>query len=125
MRGYLTGFVDLIGLFDGKYYIMDYKSNYLGGDLFAYQPDQLVSAMQAHNYGLQYWIYSLVLHRHLQNLLPDYNYRQDFGGVMYLFVRGMSPDARGSGIYSTLPDYETLQQLNRLFGEEARCDEAG
>ncbi|WP_169309244.1 exodeoxyribonuclease V subunit beta [Desulforhopalus sp. IMCC35007] len=125
MRGYLTGFVDLVGLFEGKYYIMDYKTNYLGGDLLAYQPDQLVSAMQAHNYGLQYWIYSLVLHRHLQNLLPDYNYRQDFGGVMYLFIRGMSPDAPGSGIYSTLPDYETLQQLNRLFGEEVRCDEAG
>jgi exodeoxyribonuclease V beta subunit len=122
MKGYLTGFVDLIGLFDGKYYIMDYKTNYLGGDRHAYQPDQLVSAMQAHNYGLQYWIYSLVLHRHLQNLLPDYNYRQDFGGVMYLFVRGMSPDTPGSGIYFTVPDYDTLQQLNCLFGEEDCCD---
>jgi exodeoxyribonuclease V beta subunit len=101
---------------------MDYKTNYLGGDLSAYQPDQLANAMQAHNYGLQYWIYSLVLHRHLQNLLCEYNYRQHFGGVMYLFVRGMSPESPGSGIYYTVPDYDTLQQLNRLLGEEDRCD---
>ena len=119
MRGYLTGYVDLICLKDGKYYIMDYKTNYLGGDLSAYQHDSLVDAMKSHNYGLQYWIYSMVLHRHLTNLLDDYSYDVHFGGVMYLFVRGMSPDHTGSGVYSTLPDYDTLLRLEALLsGDE-------
>ncbi|MFT5699058.1 MAG: exodeoxyribonuclease V beta subunit [Desulforhopalus sp.] len=117
MRGYLTGFVDLICLENGKYYIMDYKTNNLGGDLSAYQHDQLVLAMKSHNYGLQYWIYSLVLHLHLQNLIEDYSYESHFGGVMYLFVRGMSPDYPGSGVFSTIPDYETLLRLAALLGE--------
>jgi exodeoxyribonuclease V beta subunit len=115
MRGYLTGFIDLLCLKDGKYYIMDYKTNFLGGDLAAYQPGLLVDAMKSHNYGLQYWIYSMVLHRHLKNLLDDYSYDLHFGGVMYLFVRGMSPDHPGSGVYSTLPKFDTLLRLDALL----------
>lgn len=118
MRGYLTGFVDLVCLHEGKYYIMDYKTNHLGKDRLAYQHEELVGAMKSHNYGLQYWIYSLVLHRHLQNLLEDYSYEQHFGGVMYLFVRGMSPEHPGSGVYFTVPDHNTLLQLGALLGED-------
>ncbi|MFN2355886.1 MAG: PD-(D/E)XK nuclease family protein, partial [Desulfopila sp.] len=116
MRGYLTGFVDLICEYGGKYYILDYKTNYLGEMMSDYSPDNLVAAMQSHNYGLQYWIYTLVLHRHLQNVLPDYHYEQHFGGVRYLFVRGMSPDIPGSGVYSTLPDYRKLLELDLVIG---------
>lgn len=116
MQGYLTGFVDLICEIDGKYYIFDYKTNYLGDLMENYRPQALVSAMAEHNYGLQYWIYTLVLHRHLKNLLPDYNYNHHFGGVMYLFVRGMSPDEPGYGVFSALPDEEKLDDLNRLIG---------
>jgi exodeoxyribonuclease V beta subunit len=116
MRGYLTGFVDLICEHHGKFYIMDYKTNFLGELMADYGPDQLVAAMQSHNYGLQYWIYTLVLHRHLQNVLPDYQYEQHFGGVKYLFVRGMSPDIPGSGVYSTLPDYHKLLELDLAIG---------
>jgi exodeoxyribonuclease V beta subunit len=118
MRGYLTGFVDLICEYDGKYYILDYKTNFLGESMADYGPDELVAAMQSHNYGLQYWIYTLVLHRHLQNLMPDYRYEQHFGGVMYLFVRGMSPDIPGSGVFSTIPDYSTLLALDLALGGE-------
>ncbi len=83
-----------------------------------YGPDKLVAAMQSHNYGLQYWIYTLVLHRHLQNLMPEYRYKQHFGGVMYLFVRGMSPAITGSGVFSTLPDYDKLLALDQAIGGE-------
>jgi exodeoxyribonuclease V beta subunit len=116
MRGYLTGFVDLICEHHGKFYIMDYKTNFLGELMTDYGPDQLVAAMQSHNYGLQYWIYTLVLHRHLQNVLPDYRYEQHFGGVKYLFVRGMSTDIPGSGVFSTLPDYHKLLELDLAIG---------
>ncbi len=116
MRGYLTGFIDLVCEFGGKYYILDYKTNFLGDALADYQTDKLMATMQAHNYGLQYWIYTLVLHRHLQNRLNEYRYHDHFGGVMYLFVRGMAPDIPGSGVFATLPDYEKVLALDRAVG---------
>ncbi|MGR8999978.1 MAG: exodeoxyribonuclease V subunit beta, partial [Gammaproteobacteria bacterium] len=85
MCGYLTGFIDLICEYKGLYYVMDYKTNGLPD----YKPETLILAMREHNYGLQYWIYTVVLHRYLQNRLPDYDYESHFGGVRYLFVRGM------------------------------------
>ena len=112
MQGYLTGFVDLFCEHRGRYYILDYKTNYLGDSVSDYAPDNLVRAMEAHNYGLQYWIYTLVLHRHLTNVLPAYTYEDRFGGVMYLFVRGMEPARPGSGIYFSLPDKGILDRLS-------------
>ena len=116
MQGYLTGFVDLICEHQGKFYILDYKTNYLGPTLGDYRPDSLTAAMQSHNYGLQYWIYTLVLHRHLESVMPDYSYHDHFGGVFYLFLRGMVPEIPGSGVFATLPDYHTLVALDRATG---------
>jgi len=120
VRGYLTGFVDLICLVDGKYYIMDYKTNSLGEAQASYTRENLVEAMKSHNYGLQYWIYSLVLHHHLAGLMDDYDFNHHFGGVMYLFARGMNPDIKGSGVYSTIPDYDTLLSLSALLADGGR-----
>ena len=116
LQGYLTGFVDLFCEHGGRYYIMDYKTNYLGEQLADYQGDRLVRAMAAHNYGLQYWIYTLVLHRYLRNMVEGYDYRRHFGGVLYLFVRGMAPDVFGSGVYYDLPDGDLLARLDTAFG---------
>jgi exodeoxyribonuclease V beta subunit len=118
MRGYLTGFVDLICEYGGKYYLIDYKTNLLGERMADYSQENLLAAMKSHNYGLQYWIYSLILHQHLKNLFSDYSYGTHFGGVMYLFLRGMSPDRPGSGVFSTLPDYNKLVALEKVIGEK-------
>lgn len=109
--GYLTGFIDLICESNGKYYVMDYKSN----SLESYDQDKLVLAMREHNYGLQYWIYTLVLHLYLQQRLPDYNYEKHIGGVKYLFVRGMDETQENSGIYQTRPELKKIKQLAELF----------
>ncbi len=111
LEGYLTGFIDLICEYNGRYYVMDYKSNYL----LDYGTESLITAMCEHNYGLQYWLYSVVLHLYLQNRLPGYNYQQHFGGVLYLFVRGMVAEQPLSGVYHTLPDLETLNALSAIF----------
>jgi exodeoxyribonuclease V beta subunit len=118
MQGFLTGFVDLICEYNGKFYIIDYKTNYLGENLEDYAPDKLVGAMAAHNYGLQYWIYTLVVHRHLKNILPGYRYEEHFGGVMYLFVRGMIPHISGSGVFYTRPCPQLLEDLVLCFEGE-------
>jgi len=115
MCGYLTGFIDLVCAFPGsspQYYVMDYKTNALPD----YSHDSLTHAMREHNYGLQYWIYTVVLHRYLQTRLPDYDYETHFGGVRYLFVRGMQPDQAMSGVYQDRPDLERVEALAALFG---------
>ncbi|MFZ2311361.1 MAG: 3'-5' exonuclease, partial [Methylobacter sp.] len=112
MCGYLTGFIDLICEYDGRYYVMDYKTNGLPD----YGYETLIHAMREHNYGLQYWIYTLVLHRYLLTRLPDYDYEMHFGGVRYLFVRGMQPELAMSGVYQDRPDLERVEALAALFG---------
>ncbi len=116
LKGYLTGFVDLVCRVGGKYYIMDYKSNYLGDYFSDYRGVQLVTAMHDHNYGLQYWIYTLVLHRFLQNTLAGYAYERDFGGVFYLFARGMDPKLPGNGFFFDRPSVSVLDELQRSLG---------
>jgi len=116
MQGYLTGFIDLFCMHDTKYYLLDYKTNFLGNSMADYRPERLAVAMASHNYGLQYWIYSLVLHRYLQNMLPGYRYENHFGGVFYLFVRGMSAAIPGSGVFSTLPSADILARLAEAIG---------
>jgi exodeoxyribonuclease V beta subunit len=112
----LTGFIDLICEYQGRYYVMDYKTN----GLESYQPDNLTNAMREHNYGLQYWLYSVVLDMYLQSRLPNYSYEEHFGGVRYLFVRGMQADVAMSGVYVDKPDLEKLKALVKVFGTQTR-----
>ncbi len=114
MSGYLTGFIDLVCEYQGRFYVMDYKSNTLPG----YGTEHLIQAMREHNYGLQYWIYTVVLHHYLQQRLPDYDYTTHFGGVKYLFMRGMQTQQVGSGVFSTLPAFELVAQLSGVFFDE-------
>ena len=111
MCGYLTGFIDLVCVYRGRYYVMDYKTNSLPD----YSEAGLTQAMREHNYGLQYWLYTVVLHRYLQNRLPDYDYQTHFGGVRYLFVRGMQPDVAMSGVYRDRPGLAGVEALADLF----------
>ena len=117
-QGIMTGFVDLIFEYRGRYYIADYKSNHLGDQLADYQPAQLKAAMQQHRYDLQYLIYTVALHRYLKGRLVGYDYERDFGGVYYLFLRGITPEqGRESGVYFDKPEYSLIKQLEQLFSD--------
>jgi len=72
--------------------------------------------MREHNYGLQYWLYTVVLHRYLAQRLPDYRYDSDFGGVRYLFVRGMRPETPLRGVYQDRPEVAKVEALAKVFG---------
>ena len=61
-------------------------------------------------------IYTLVLHRYLQTRLPDYDYESHFGGVRYLFVRGMQPEQPMSGVYQDRPELAKVEALAKLIG---------
>ncbi|MBS4167839.1 UvrD-helicase domain-containing protein [Parachlamydia sp. AcF125] len=87
-KGYLKGIIDLMFEHAGKFYIIDWKSNWLGPNLEAYSPTSLQKAMQTHHYHLQSTIYVESLKRYLQ-LFNQFNFERDFGGIYYLFLRGL------------------------------------
>lgn len=118
LRGFLKGFIDLIFLYKGKYYIADWKSNNLGNGYEFYSMERINGEMEVHNYFLQYHIYSLALHRYLRMRLgSDYNYERDFGGVYYLFVRGINPEYPGMGVFFDRPDISLVEELDKFFME--------
>lgn len=121
INGFLKGFIDLVFEANGQYFVADYKSNYLGPTLQDYNVESCKAAMYDHHYHLQYLIYSLALHRYLQQRRADYDYEQHFGGVYYLFLRGMSAGSDNhEGIYFERPALQVIEQLDALFsGDES------
>lgn len=116
VQGLMKGFIDLVFHHRGRYYIVDYKSNHLGDRLQDYGPPQLGAAMAAHRYDLQYLIYTVALHRYLAHRLPGYRYQRHFGGVYYLFLRGLHPDHGPSrGVFSHRPEPALVEALDRMF----------
>ncbi|QDF99413.1 exodeoxyribonuclease V subunit beta [Azoarcus sp. DD4] len=122
LGGYLKGYVDLVFEHDGRYWVLDWKSNHLGESPADYAPDRLEAAMQAHGYHLQHLLYTVALHRYLARCLPDYDYERHFGGVLYLFVRGVRPDwqAEGipAGVFHHRAGREVVTALDRLLAGE-------
>jgi exodeoxyribonuclease V beta subunit len=122
ISGYLKGFIDLVFEHNGKFYIADYKSNFLGDSMQCYDIAACEQAMAEHDYHLQYLIYSLALHRYLQQRLQQYDYEKDFGGVYYLFLRGMNseqPEVDDGpspfGVYFHRPRLSTIRKLEGVF----------
>ncbi|MFL4213669.1 exodeoxyribonuclease V subunit beta [Enterobacter mori] len=115
VQGMLKGFIDLVFRHEGRYYLLDYKSNWLGDSSEAYTQDAMASAMQQHRYDLQYQLYTLALHRYLRHRIADYRYEDHFGGVIYLFLRGVDATDPNSGIFSTRPDAALIEKMDELF----------
>lgn len=105
--GLLRGFIDLVVRIDGRYYVVDYKTN----DLPEYSAKGLELAMLEHDYDLQYLLYLLALHRHLGARLHDYDPRHHLGGALYLFVRGMAADSE-SGVFYRQAPVALIEQLD-------------
>ncbi len=113
--GLLTGFIDLLFKHDDKFYILDWKSNYLGDDLNYYDgEDKMKSAMNEGNYHLQYLIYSVAVKKYLEQRIPDFNYEKHFGGVIYIFLRG-AREEKQTGIYTNRPTLDQVEKLESLF----------
>jgi exodeoxyribonuclease V beta subunit len=112
LEGFMQGFIDLVFEANGKVYLVDYKSSWLGPRLEDYRTPQLALAMAAGSYPLQYLIYTVALHRYLQWRRPGYDYERHFGGVRYLFLRGIHPDRPGNGIYAARPPAALIHALD-------------
>ena len=109
----MRGFIDLALEHEGRFYVIDYKSNRLGDTAADYQRPRMLDEMRRHHYVLQYLLYSVALHRYLSLRLPGYSYEQHFGGVYYLFVRGMSVEhPPGSGVLFERPARALIEELS-------------
>ncbi len=127
LRGYLTGSLDLVFRLPGERYLLaDYKTNKLSSPeetltSWHYRPDALQAEMCAAHYPLQAILYVVALHRYLRWRLRDYDPDQHLGGVLYLFVRGMSAavphpaPAPATGVWSWRPPSRLVEALSELF----------
>jgi len=113
LNGMLKGFVDLVFEWQGRYFVADYKSNWLGAGDAAYTPQAMRAAILHARYDLQYALYLLALHRLLRARLPDYDAGRHLGGAAYLFLRGVA--APGAGLHFERPPVALVEGLDALF----------
>ncbi|MFC4527626.1 exodeoxyribonuclease V subunit beta [Dyella halodurans] len=113
INGLLKGFIDLVVEQQGRYYVIDYKSNKLGNDAGAYTPAAMRESILRERYDLQYAIYTLALHRQLRARLPGYDYDRHMGGVAYLYLRGI--DDAGHGVHQERLPRTLIDAMDRLF----------
>lgn len=113
LNGMLKGFIDLVFEHEGRYYVADYKSNWLGPSDEDYSADNMKAAICAHRYDLQYVIYLFALHRLLRSRLPDYDYDRHIGGALYLFVRGLQ--SASAGVHFERPPKLLMEHLDNIF----------
>ncbi len=115
LRGFVNGFIDLVFESNGRYYIIDWKSNDLGSSLNDYDISGMAQSMYESYYYLQSAIYLLALHKYLKNRLPDYDFEKHIGGAFYLYVRGIKNDFADTGIFPIRPKLKTLELLENIF----------
>lgn len=122
LNGMLKGFIDLAFEHEGRFYVLDWKSNYLGSDDSAYTADALRDAMLEKRYDLQAALYMLALHRLLKARLPDYDPHQHLGGSMTVFLRGSRTTARG--VHAVPAPVALIEALDALFAGSSTASAA-
>jgi exodeoxyribonuclease V beta subunit len=113
LNGMLKGFIDLLFEHEGRYYVADYKSNWLGAGDSAYTATAMRDEVLHHRYELQYCLYLFALHRLLRARLPDYDYDRHVGGAVYIFLRGHA--APTQGLHLERPPRELMDAMDALF----------
>lgn len=122
VKGLMNGLIDLFFEYNGKYYILDWKSNYLGDQLDHYSPEPLVGenidkltlAMNESNYHLQYLLYTVAVDKYLNSRLPDFDFDEHFGGIIYVFLRG-AREGQESGFYVNQVSKEERDKIKGIL----------
>lgn len=114
LNGMFKGFIDLVLEHQGRYYVVDYKSNWLGEQDIAYSAEAMNQCVLSHRYDLQYALYILALHRLLKLRISDYDYDTHMGGAIYMFLRGGNHPTT-QGLHCARPERELIEQMDSLF----------
>jgi exodeoxyribonuclease V beta subunit len=118
LNGFLKGYIDLVFEHDGRFYVVDYKTSHLGDTLSDYSFPRMQAEMAESHYFLQYHLYTLAVHRLLARFQRGYDYERGFGGVLYLFLKGMRPGSP-HGIFYEKPPLSRLEALGRALQGDA------
>jgi len=112
VKGFMKGFMDLVFRYDGRFFLVDWKSNFLGTSIEDYGAESLAEVMREEFYVLQYHLYVMALHQYLKTRVSGYDYETHFGGVFYIFLRGVDPDAGSNvGVYRDRPAKNAIEFL--------------
>lgn len=111
-KGFMKGYIDMVFYEQDRYWLVDWKSNFLGNSVKDYGKNVLNTVMSRDFYILQYHLYVTALHQYLQLRIPEFTYERHFGGVFYIFIRGVNPDKGPEfGIYKDIPDKTLVDAL--------------
>ncbi|NTU68969.1 MAG: exodeoxyribonuclease V subunit beta [Chlorobiaceae bacterium] len=122
-KGVLMGFMDMVFEADGRFWLIDWKSNHLGYSAEAYRGEALRNSMDEHLYTLQYLLYTVALDRYLAIRVPGYSYSSHFGGVVYVFLRGVQAGAgEATGLFRDLPDEALVRELGSILIETGEAN---
>ena len=113
-EGFINGSIDLVFEYDSRFYVLDWKSNHLGNSAENYDSQTVKKKVTQEFYFLQYHLYSLALHCHLERSLPNYDYEIHFGGVFYAFIRGFK-NGSDYGIHWDRLSREMIEDFKSLF----------
>lgn len=122
VKGFMRGFIDLVFRHEGRWYLLDWKSNHLGDSPADYGPEALRREMADHAYILQYHIYAVALDQYLRLRLPGYEYETHFGGVAYVFLRGVDGTNEGSGVFWDRPGGVGMEGVREILVKERADD---
>jgi exodeoxyribonuclease V beta subunit len=115
ISGFMNGFIDLVVEHGERFYLIDWKSNWLGSNLAAYSRAAVEAEMHRHFYNLQLALYTVALHRYLRVRKQDYDYDRHFGGAFYIFLRGIDPADPTNGVYQQRLDRTRVAALDAVF----------
>ena len=115
IQGFLKGFIDLVFRFEDRFYLVDWKSNWLGNRMEDYSPKAVREEMLRQHYFIQYHLYTLALHKYLALRVSGYDYERHFGGGIYLFLRGLDPAHPERAAYRDRPSRSAVEQLSALL----------
>ncbi|CAL4322850.1 exodeoxyribonuclease V subunit beta [Buchnera aphidicola] len=115
IQGMLNGSIDLVVLWEKKYYLIDYKSNWLGENNQCYNKENIQNEIINNQYDLQYQIYSLALHKYLKIKVSNYSFNNHFGGIFYIFIRSIEKNCKNNGIFFILPKKSFINNLYKLI----------
>lgn len=96
-KGLIKGVIDLLFYHEGRYYLLDWKTNWLGEESACYSQEKMKEAMEENHYFLQASLYQEAIRRYLQTV-DKRPFEECFGGTFYLFVRGIEK-GKNTGIY--------------------------
>jgi exodeoxyribonuclease V beta subunit len=115
VEGFMRGFIDLLFQFQDRYYIVDWKSNWLGIQRSDYDEEGIRASMLQHSYFLQYHLYTVAADLYLSRRMSGYEYDKQFGGIFYVFFRGLDPEKPSRGIFRNRPSATLINALRQLL----------